>query len=61
MKSQMMVRFEGVCAHLPLLRARVDDLEGVLFEGLDFEGVRSGSGNSLGWPRVDTIVKTEVY
>jgi hypothetical protein len=25
---------------------------------VDFEGVRSGSGKSLGWPRVETIVKT---
>jgi len=55
MKSQRMVRFEGVCAHFPLLRERVD------LEGVDFEGVRSGSGKSLGWPRVETIVKTETY
>lgn len=42
------MRFEGVCAHLPLLRLRR--------EGVDFEGVRSGSGKSFGCPRVETIV-----
>ena len=48
--SHRMVRFEGVCAHFPL-RDRGVDLDGV-----DLVGVRSGSGNSLGWPRVETIV-----
>jgi hypothetical protein len=47
MRSQMMARFEGVCAHVPLRAPRDrDDFDGV--EGLDFVGVRSGSGNSLG-------------
>ncbi len=45
MKSHMMARFEGVCAHLPF-RA---------LDGIDPEGVRSGSGNSWGCPRVETI------
>ncbi len=47
MKSQMMVRFEGVCDHWPFRAPRDrDDFDGV--EGLDLVGVRSGSGNSLG-------------
>lgn len=47
------MRFVGVCAHLlVLLRAR----DGVVFEGVVLEGERSGSGNSFGWPRVDTII-----
>lgn len=52
-KSHIRVRFVGVCAHLlVLLRAR----DGVVFEGVVLEGERSGSGNSFGWPRVDTII-----
>jgi hypothetical protein len=48
MKSQRIVKFEVVCPHLPLLRrAR---------EGVDLEGVRSGSGKSLGCPRVETMM-----
>jgi hypothetical protein len=46
MKSHMIARFEGVCAHFPL-RGR---------DGVDLVGVRSGSGNSLGCPRVETIL-----
>jgi hypothetical protein len=42
----------GACAHF-VLRARdgVDDLEGLV----DLDGVRSGSGKALGWPRVETM------
>lgn len=58
-KSHMSVRFEGVCAHEPLRAARDRDaFDGV--EGVDLVGVRSGSVNSLGWPRVDTILVEEV-
>jgi hypothetical protein len=46
MVSHMMARVEGICAHLPL-DAR---------DGVDLVGVRSGSGKSLGWPRVETIL-----
>ena len=46
MKSHIIARFEGICAHFPL-RAR---------DGVDLVGVRSGSGNSLGCPRVETIL-----
>lgn len=46
MQSHRIERFEGVCAHLPL-RAR---------DGVDLVGVRSGSGKSLGCPRVETIL-----
>jgi hypothetical protein len=53
MKSQRSVRFEGVWAHLPLPLRPCDAVD---LEGVDFEGVRSGSGNSFGWPRVDTMM-----
>jgi hypothetical protein len=43
MQSQYITRFEGVCAHLPFR-----DRDGVDLDGVDFVGVRSGSGNSLG-------------
>ena len=53
-RSHTSERFEGACAHFPL-RARDgvddDDLDGVD----DLEGVRSGSGKALGWPRVETM------
>jgi hypothetical protein len=48
-----MARFEGACAHVPLRDRDGVDFEGVAF--VDFVGVRSGSGNSPGWPRVETI------
>jgi hypothetical protein len=47
MKSHTRVIVDGVCAHLPLRAAR---------DGVDFEGLRSGSGNSWGCPRVETIL-----
>ena len=49
-RSHTSERFEGACAHFPL-RARdgVDDD--------DLEGVRSGSGKALGWPRVETMFR----
>ncbi len=55
-----MARLDGVCAQLPLREAPRDrdDFEGVEgVEGVDLVGVRSGSGNSLGWPRVETILR----
>ena len=51
MKSHMIARFEGACAHLPL-RAR---------DGVDLVGVRSGSGKSLGCPRVDTMLNSIIW
>lgn len=51
MKSHRRERLEGVCAHLLLVLR--PPREGV---DVDFEGVKSGSGNSLGCPRVDTIL-----
>ncbi len=44
MKSHMIARFEGVCAHLPLRRSAV------------LLGERGGSGNSWGWERVETML-----
>jgi len=53
-KSHIIARLEGVCAHLPL-RAR-EDFDGVDLVGVVFVGERSGSGNSLGCPRVETML-----
>ncbi len=51
MRSHIMARFAGVCAHLLLdLRPRGD---------VCFEGLKSGSANASGCPRVDTIVVTD--
>lgn len=56
MKSQRSVRLEGVCAHFalafPALRVVRDGVD------VDFVGVSSGSGNSFGCERVETILDT---
>lgn len=52
MASQIIVRFEGVCAHCPLRNG----LRGGMV------GVRVGvSGNSLGCPRVETILLVVLF
>lgn len=50
MKSQMMAKLEGVWAHFPLRAS----------EGVNLDDVRSGSGNSWGWPRVETMLQARM-
>lgn len=52
MNNHNIARFEGVCAQSPDLALRVR-------EEVDLDGVKSGSENSPGWPRVDTMVKKD--